>query len=257
MPLTRSQLEDIQGACLADDIAIDMERMSVWTEEEAQQYFESGGEVAPAARTSTAAATPPVDLKPTENASAPPSDAEVLAAKERGSSALKAGDLTAAAAEYRSALALCTAPELSEKHAAALQSNLSLVLLKAGNADGSLAAAEACVAANTTWHKAHFRRGEALFALKRFEAAVAAYQASLKLAPTDKDVARAAALAEEAAQGARDGGVWFRQLLPGRDIALQPTNQVETHPSQLPSPPAAATTRPVQHMRCSCDRRAY
>ena len=49
--LSQAQLKDIQSDCLADDVAIDFERMSTWTEAEARTYFESGG---------TSATLPPV-----------------------------------------------------------------------------------------------------------------------------------------------------------------------------------------------------
>eukprot|EP00966_Prymnesium_polylepis_P062589 1452554-Prymnesium_polylepis.1 len=49
MPLTLAQLEAIQSDHLADDVAIDLERMAIWSEEQAAAYFESGGTVEPAA----------------------------------------------------------------------------------------------------------------------------------------------------------------------------------------------------------------
>jgi hypothetical protein len=48
MPLSQAELEDIQADAMADDLAIDLEKMSVWTKEQAVAYFESGGEVEPA-----------------------------------------------------------------------------------------------------------------------------------------------------------------------------------------------------------------
>ena len=48
MTLTQAELEDIQADAMADDIAIDLEKMSLWTREQATTYFESGGEVEPA-----------------------------------------------------------------------------------------------------------------------------------------------------------------------------------------------------------------
>ena len=47
MPLTLAQLEDIQADCLADDVAIDFEKMRLWTEADAVAFFESGGTVEP------------------------------------------------------------------------------------------------------------------------------------------------------------------------------------------------------------------
>mmetsp|Transcript_62297 Transcript_62297/g.103590 ORF Transcript_62297/g.103590 Transcript_62297/m.103590 type:complete len:332 (+) Transcript_62297:35-1030(+) len=44
MPLTAIQLEDLQAEYLADDVTIDFERMSLWSEAQARTYFESGGQ---------------------------------------------------------------------------------------------------------------------------------------------------------------------------------------------------------------------
>ncbi|KAL1529835.1 hypothetical protein AB1Y20_000767 [Prymnesium parvum] len=47
MPLSLEQLQRIQAEALADDLEIDFERMSSWTEAMAISYFESGEEPAP------------------------------------------------------------------------------------------------------------------------------------------------------------------------------------------------------------------
>lgn len=47
MPLSLAQLQDIQNDAMADDIEIDLEKMSLWTEGEARTYFESGGATEP------------------------------------------------------------------------------------------------------------------------------------------------------------------------------------------------------------------
>ena len=41
MPLSLSEIEDIRDECLADDLDIDFERMSLWSADEARVYFES------------------------------------------------------------------------------------------------------------------------------------------------------------------------------------------------------------------------
>ena len=41
MPLTLEQLEEIQAENFADDVAIDFDKMSLWTEAEARHFFES------------------------------------------------------------------------------------------------------------------------------------------------------------------------------------------------------------------------
>ena len=102
----------------------------------------------------------------------------------------------------------------------------------AGQHGTSLAAADACVEANPSWHKGHSRRAEALFELQRHPEAVRAYEAALtRLAASDRapdpkedrELRFALKLAKEAAAG----GIWFRQLLTGRDIAVNPTSPAE------------------------------
>ena len=43
MPLTEAELLDLQAYAMADDVEIDLEKMSLWTAEQATAYFESGG----------------------------------------------------------------------------------------------------------------------------------------------------------------------------------------------------------------------
>ena len=44
MPLTKAQLEELREEAMAEDIEIDLARMSTWTEDRARLYFENGGE---------------------------------------------------------------------------------------------------------------------------------------------------------------------------------------------------------------------
>ena len=46
MPLTEAELLDLQAECFADDLPLDVAKMSLWTEDEARSYFEGGGEPA-------------------------------------------------------------------------------------------------------------------------------------------------------------------------------------------------------------------
>ena len=71
--LTMGQLEDIQASCLADDIPIDFNRMSLWDESTARAYFESGG-----SETAVAVAAAASDVAPSDAVAAgtwPPSRA--------------------------------------------------------------------------------------------------------------------------------------------------------------------------------------
>ena len=47
MPLTLEELQEIQADAMADDLEIDFDKMSLWSKEEATEYFESGGDVVP------------------------------------------------------------------------------------------------------------------------------------------------------------------------------------------------------------------
>lgn len=43
MPLTLSELQDIQAEAMADDVDINLDQMSLWTADQAREFFESGG----------------------------------------------------------------------------------------------------------------------------------------------------------------------------------------------------------------------
>ena len=60
MPLSLAELEELQAAAMADDVEIDLAEMSLWTEDEARSFFESGG----AERPEPAAAPPPPPAAP-------------------------------------------------------------------------------------------------------------------------------------------------------------------------------------------------
>lgn len=146
----------------------------------------------------------------------------MLAKKEVGNAKLKEKDFEAAVIAYQEAVDLCT-PAMAEA-GAAVHSNLSLATLKLGNAEEALTAADAAIAGRPKWEKGHFRRGEALFALRRYDEAEKAYALGLECKPTDADLSFAKKLAAEASKG----GVWFRQISPGRDVAISPTSQLES-----------------------------
>ena len=69
---------------MADDVAISLDRMSLWTEEQARAYFESGGTVAPDEQAEQASAA-------------------CMRFKEEGNAKLKAGELEAATSLYMAA----------------------------------------------------------------------------------------------------------------------------------------------------------
>ena len=60
MPLTLEELEDIQADCLADDVEIVFEKMSLWDETTVREYFENGGQLPEVGTQPAAAAAGPM-----------------------------------------------------------------------------------------------------------------------------------------------------------------------------------------------------
>ena len=135
--------------------------------------------------------------------------------KAEGTRLLNAGDFSGAAAKYAEALAV--APD--DVARGALHSNISLAHLKRGALADAERSAATCASLRPEWEKGHFRVGEAAFAARRYEDAVEAYDEALARKPDDPVIAKRLSLAREAVSG-----FYFRQLLPGRDIALRPSN---------------------------------
>ena len=138
--------------------------------------------------------------------------------KAEGTRLLNAGDFSGAAAKYAEALAV--APD--DVARGALHSNISLAHLKRGALADAERSAATCASLRPEWEKGHFRVGEAAFAARRYEDAVEAYDEALARKPDDPVIAKRLSLAREAISG-----FYFRQLLPGRDIALRPSNPVD------------------------------
>ena len=188
--------------------------MSLWTEEQAKEYFLSGGKDEPS--------TSVTDVSDSSQAQSADLEAKVQALKGHGNEKLKGKDYEGAAIAYKEAIALCT-PAMSET-AGAIHSNLSMAQMKLEDPTAALVSAESCVQCRPKWEKGFFRKGEALFALRRYDEAAASYGSGLECKPGDADLSFSLKLAKEAAKG----GVWFRQLTPGRDIAISPpSSQVE------------------------------
>ena len=113
--------------------------------------------------------------------------------KAEGNAALKANDAAGAIAKYTEAIAL------EPSHL--LYSNRSAAHAQRGDWEAALSDASDCVALDPNWPKGWCRKGAAHYALNDFGAAVAAYEAALKLTPTDSGIQ--AALADAQAAGER------------------------------------------------------
>ena len=84
--------------------------------------------------------------------------------------------------------------ELAPAHHVAL-ANRSACFLKMGEHERALADARACVAAESTYVKGHFRVGLSLHAAGRFGEAVVALEKAERLDPKNKQVAEALRMA--------------------------------------------------------------
>eukprot|EP00931_Biecheleriopsis_adriatica_P121512 TRINITY_DN96586_c0_g1_i1.p1 TRINITY_DN96586_c0_g1~~TRINITY_DN96586_c0_g1_i1.p1 ORF type:complete len:397 (-),score=69.83 TRINITY_DN96586_c0_g1_i1:37-1227(-) len=132
--------------------------------------------------------------------------------KERGNAFFKDGKFEEAVEAYTQALDASKGTE----NEAPISSNLSLALLKTGKVEAALSHAERCMSLRPEWSKAHHRVAEALFELERIADARSAYTRAKELEPSNRDLPLAIAACDEAIKG----GPLFKQLLPGRDIAL-------------------------------------
>ena len=213
MPLTREELESIQFNALADDVPI-TDEMYEWTLSEACAFFESGGLERPKkGDTGTGLfALPSASI------------VKQLSRESRTSTESMVSSLS-------------SSPSLSSRNSSPIigatspvegfqrQSNQALppawVMLRACKEAVALAVGMPPEAyshvVETLTHQ-----GDLLFDLRRYSEAAAAYAAALKIAPSD-ELKHASELADEAVEG----GMWFRQLVPGRDIAVKPVSREE------------------------------
>ena len=106
------------------------------------------------------------------------------ALKEKGNALFEKGDDAAASATYTEALSVC--PEEDKNTRRVLHSNRSAARLRAGDADGALKDAEACLLLGPGWSKALYRKGVALVALNRFAEAVTALEGALLGDPSNE-----------------------------------------------------------------------
>ncbi|KAI5059259.1 hypothetical protein GOP47_0025578 [Adiantum capillus-veneris] len=104
----------------------------------------------------------------------------------------------------------------------ALHSNCSFAHLKLGQLSEALDEANKCVSAKPEWSKGYFRSAEVYFAMRDYAAAEKSYEKSLSLSLDDQTIKKRLSLTREALDG-----FYFRQLLPGRDFCLTPSDIIE------------------------------
>eukprot|EP01061_Rhynchopus_euleeides_P009792 TRINITY_DN19089_c0_g1_i2.p1 TRINITY_DN19089_c0_g1~~TRINITY_DN19089_c0_g1_i2.p1 ORF type:complete len:700 (+),score=316.69 TRINITY_DN19089_c0_g1_i2:67-2166(+) len=113
-----------------------------------------------------------------KEAAAREKDTDLLRAadlQKEGNEAKKAGDFDKAIALYTEALAL----QKIDERKAALYSNLSAVRLLLDRHDEALADAQKCIDLRPDWPRGHTRRGAVLWAMKRFDPALASYREAM------------------------------------------------------------------------------
>lgn len=96
--------------------------------------------------------------------------------KAKGNAALSAGNAKEAVACYTKAIELDPSDHV-------FYSNRSAAYLSMDDASHALEDAEACIKVKGDWAKGHARKGAALHALRRYDEAVAAYNAGLAVEP--------------------------------------------------------------------------
>lgn len=118
--------------------------------------------------------------------SATSSDAEgALRKKECGNEALKRGDYETAVGEYSAAIDLDASSKVLFSNRSAARLALAVKTNNTDLVQSALVDADACVALDPAWPKAHFRRATALKALEKYEDAANAFWDALRLDPNN------------------------------------------------------------------------
>lgn len=123
--------------------------------------------------------------------------------KDIGNKHLQAGEFDSAIDAYTKAIELDSSNHI-------FYSNRSAAYLSKHDAANALKDGESCISLNPSFAKGYSRKGAALHALKNYDAAIEAYEAGLKVAPTDAGLKSGLAevqKAKDAEAGPSDGGL--------------------------------------------------
>lgn len=99
-------------------------------------------------------------------------------------------------------------------------SNRSAAYLSKGDAENALADGEKCIEISPQWAKGYSRKGAALHSLKRYNDAVNAYEAGLKVSPSDAGLTQGLAEVKKAMEQPKPSGLVSPALL----------NKLASHP---------------------------
>ena len=162
----------------------------------------------------------------------PANRADAAALKKEGNDAMKRGAYKAAVEAYTAAIDLW----MENSDRAILYSNRAAARLKMpGEATKALSDAERACALHPTYAKAHFRRGQALRALKKDIPAAHAMHQVLALAPGD-----AGAVEELRTLPVVEPEIEAPPPAPPQEPPRAPTPPQEPPPQEPPPPPPAA-----------------
>lgn len=92
-------------------------------------------------------------------------------------------------------------------------SNRSAAYLSKGDASNALADGEKCIEISPQWAKGYSRKGAALHSLKKYADAVNAYEAGLKVAPSDAGLTQGLAEVKKAMDQPKSSGIVSPALL--------------------------------------------
>ena len=167
----------------------------------------------------------------------PANRADAAALKKEGNDAMKRGAYKAAVEAYTAAIDLW----MENSDRAVLYSNRAAARLKMpGEATKALSDAERACALHPTYAKAHFRRGQALRALKKDIPAAHAMHQVLALAPGD-----AGAVEELRTLPVVEPEIAPPPPAPPQEPPRVPTPPPEPPPQEPPPPPPAAPPAPA------------
>lgn len=103
-------------------------------------------------------------------------------AKERGNKAYSSGNYKDAVSCFNEAISIAKKESISDK---VYFSNRCAAYLKLDDGQNALNDANECIKLDENWAKGYSRKGAALFALKRYQDAAAAYKSGLKVDPAN------------------------------------------------------------------------
>jgi len=232
-PLTHAEIANLRDESHADDLDVS-DDMTTWTREEVTAFFESGGTKRPSPTPSECSmedympSKPGSDCMPSKPGSLWPSRELMVdwpqprlsrsSHESMGwSESQSSGSLGSRPGTPPGGITQPDLPPSPELHPTP-----TWVMMRACREALALASSADPATQSKIAQELH-RQGDTLFTQRRYREACAAYDTALQISPDAPDVSFAASLSHEAV----NGGVWCCQLVPGQDIAVNPSSNAE------------------------------